>query len=62
MSTKPDSGAAEGRREADRRRRKLSFAAEELRKMGSFRSKEWILSAVFVAVCGLWATTSWRTK
>ena len=31
MSTKPDSGAAEGRRDADRRRRKLSFAAEELR-------------------------------
>ncbi|MEP7366725.1 MAG: DASS family sodium-coupled anion symporter [Acidobacteriota bacterium] len=34
------------------------FAADELRKMGPFRSKEWILTAVFVAVCGLWATTS----
>lgn len=35
-----------------------AFAAGELRKMGPFQTKEWILTAVFVFVCGLWATTS----
>ena len=35
-----------------------AFAADELRKLGPFQRKEWILTAVFVAVCGLWATSS----
>lgn len=34
-----------------------AFAAEELRRMGPLRRDEWILAAVFVAVCGMWITS-----
>ncbi len=37
-----------------------NFAREELRKMGPMRRNEWILTAVFISVCGLWATSSWH--
>ena len=37
------------------------FAAAELRKMGSMKSAEWILTCVFATVCFFWVTsrTSW---
>jgi len=37
-----------------------AFAASELRAMGALGRQEWILSAVFAAVCGLWITSSWH--
>jgi len=33
------------------------FAGDELRKMGRLSGQEWILTAVFVAVCGMWVTS-----
>ncbi len=36
-----------------------AFAARELRAMGPLKHGEKILTIVFVAVCGLWATSSW---
>jgi divalent anion:Na+ symporter, DASS family len=33
------------------------FAARELAEMGRMRRNEWILAAVFVSVCGMWATS-----
>lgn len=37
-----------------------SFAGEELRKMGRFHAREWILGAVFLSVCLGWATTQFH--
>ncbi|MBI4874139.1 MAG: DASS family sodium-coupled anion symporter [Acidobacteria bacterium] len=34
-----------------------AFAASQLREMGPMKRGEWILAAVFAAVCGLWATS-----
>ncbi|HYO82413.1 MAG TPA: DASS family sodium-coupled anion symporter, partial [Bryobacteraceae bacterium] len=34
-----------------------AFARDELRSMGPLRQGEWILAAVFVAVCGMWVTS-----
>ena len=37
-----------------------AFAAGELRKMGALSRDEWILTGVFVSVCGLWMTSAWH--
>ncbi len=37
-----------------------AFAARELDAMGPLKSGERILTGVFIAVCGLWATASWN--
>ena len=34
-----------------------AFAASELKAMGAMSTKEWILAAVFVSVCGMWITS-----
>lgn len=34
-----------------------SFARRELDAMGRMRTNEWILAAVFIAVCGMWVTS-----
>jgi DASS family divalent anion:Na+ symporter len=36
-----------------------AFAASELKVMGPLKYGEKILTGVFIAVCGLWATSSW---
>jgi len=36
------------------------FAADELTKMGPMSKAEWILTAIFISVCGLWATSGWH--
>jgi DASS family divalent anion:Na+ symporter len=35
------------------------FARRELAAMGPMKRNEWILTAVFAAVCGLWVSSSW---
>jgi DASS family divalent anion:Na+ symporter len=40
--------------------RAREFAAGELRKMGPMTRREWILAAVFAAVCGMWVTSGWH--
>ena len=37
-----------------------AFAAREIAAMGPMKSGERILTGVFIAVCGLWATSSWN--
>lgn len=37
-----------------------TFAAKELSAMGALARSEWILSAVFLAVCGFWVTSGWH--
>lgn len=36
------------------------FASDELQKMGPLSRDEWILTGVFVTVCGLWVTSGWH--
>lgn len=36
------------------------YAAAELEQMGPMRRNEWILTAVFATVCGLWVTSGWH--
>jgi DASS family divalent anion:Na+ symporter len=36
------------------------FARRELRKMGPMSRNEWLLMAVFISVCGFWATSGWH--
>jgi len=37
-----------------------AFAGRELSVMGKMNSKEWILTAVFIIVCGFWITSGWH--
>ena len=37
-----------------------AFAARELHAMGRLSIDEWILSAVFLTVCGFWVTSGWH--
>jgi divalent anion:Na+ symporter, DASS family len=36
------------------------FARNELRAMGALSRGEWMLTVVFVSVCGLWVTSGWH--
>jgi divalent anion:Na+ symporter, DASS family len=36
------------------------FARNELRAMGALSKSEWMLTVVFVSVCGLWVTSGWH--
>jgi DASS family divalent anion:Na+ symporter len=37
-----------------------AFAARELQAMGPLSLNEWILSTVFITVCGFWVTSGWH--